>query len=120
MREKSYLLHTTETDHAAHHNQPAMSSKDDVSDDEYDLESQEISMDEDQVSSDTLEAIATLKDSLKENPGQYEPHTQLIVLLKDAAMLEELRQAREAMSAAFPLTEGNRNAIMTRYCCSSK
>lgn len=83
-----------------------MSNKDGESGDERDLELEEIDVDEDQVSPEALEAIAALKASLEANPNQYEPHTQLIVLLKDAAMLEELRQAREAMSAAFPLSEG--------------
>ncbi|KAG0234651.1 Squamous cell carcinoma antigen recognized by T-cells 3 [Mortierella sp. GBA43] len=82
-----------------------MSSTDGASDDDRDLETEAIDMDEDQISPITLEAIATLRGSLEANPIQYELHTQLIALLKDAAMLEELRRAREAMSAAFPLTE---------------
>ncbi|KAF9362178.1 Splicing factor, partial [Mortierella sp. NVP85] len=82
-----------------------MSSKDGESVNEHELELEGMGMDEDVVSPETLEAIAALKASLEANPNQYEPHTQLIVLLKDAAMLEELRLAREAMSAAFPLSE---------------
>jgi hypothetical protein len=85
-----------------------MSSKDGESGDEHDLELEEMGVDEDVVSPETLEAIAALKASLEANPNQYEPHTHLIVLLKDAAMIEELRLAREAMSAAFPLSEGTK------------
>ncbi|KAF9999020.1 RNA-binding protein 4F [Modicella reniformis] len=77
-----------------------MNSNNETSDNERDSDSEELAMDE--VSSDT---IATLKTSLKQDPNQYELHTQLIVLLKNTDMLDELRQAREAMSAAFPLTE---------------
>ncbi|KAG0307311.1 Splicing factor [Dissophora globulifera] len=78
-----------------------MSSKDGFSDGEED----DFDTAEDTVTPETLEAIATLKASLVANPNLYEQHTQLIALLKGAVMLEELRAAREAMSAVFPLTE---------------
>ncbi|KAI8603478.1 hypothetical protein EDD21DRAFT_30438 [Dissophora ornata] len=76
-----------------------MSAKDEFSDSEDDLEM------DDAVSPETLQAIATLRASLEANPNQYEQHTQIIVLLKGAVMLEELRAAREAMSSAYPLSE---------------
>ncbi|KAF9918833.1 hypothetical protein BX616_005211 [Lobosporangium transversale] len=76
--------------------------KSDVSDSEDDF-----NMDDAQnaSNSETLETIARLKKSLEENPNQYEQHIQLIALLKSTDMLEEIRRAREHMSAAFPLSE---------------
>ncbi|KAG0310995.1 RNA-binding protein 4F [Linnemannia gamsii] len=57
-------------------------------------------------SSETIEAIATLQTMLKENPNQYEAHTQLIALLKSADLFEELCEARESMNKIYPLSEG--------------
>ncbi|KAG0027208.1 RNA-binding protein 4F [Podila clonocystis] len=56
-------------------------------------------------SQEQLTNIGVLKASLQTNPSQYEVHIHLIALLKSAAMFEELRAAREAMSAVFPLSE---------------
>ncbi|KAG0211431.1 Splicing factor [Mortierella sp. GBA30] len=82
-----------------------MSSKDDLSGSEDSFEMDGVDMEEG-ASPELLEAIATLKAALHANPNQYEEHTQLITLLKSADMLEELREAREAMNAVFPLSEG--------------
>ncbi|KAG0071367.1 Squamous cell carcinoma antigen recognized by T-cells 3, partial [Podila epicladia] len=60
---------------------------------------------ENAASQELLTNIGVLKASLLANPSQYEVHIQLITLLKSAAMFEELRAAREAMSAVFPLSE---------------
>ncbi|KAG0340152.1 Squamous cell carcinoma antigen recognized by T-cells 3 [Podila humilis] len=49
--------------------------------------------------------IAAMMISLQTNPNQYEIHTQLIAALRSVGMFEELRVAREAMSAIFPLSE---------------
>jgi hypothetical protein len=57
-------------------------------------------------SQELLANIGVLKASLHTNPSQYEIHTQLIASFKSAGMFEELRAAREAMSAIFPLSEG--------------
>ncbi|KAF9946278.1 Splicing factor [Mortierella alpina] len=72
------------------------------SDDDFDMNQDHV---EEGASPELLEAVATLKSALHDNPNQYEQHTQLITLLKSADMLEELRAAREAMNAAFPLSE---------------
>ncbi|KAF9300484.1 RNA-binding protein 4F [Mortierella antarctica] len=60
---------------------------------------------ENAASQELLTNIEVLKVSLQTNPSQYEVHLQLIALLKSAAMFEELRAARESMSAVFPLSE---------------
>ncbi|KAG0348063.1 RNA-binding protein 4F [Podila minutissima] len=60
---------------------------------------------ENPASQELLTNIEVLKASLQTNPSQYEVHLQLIALLKSAAMFEELRAARESMSAVFPLSE---------------
>lgn len=57
-------------------------------------------------SQELLANIGVLKASLHTNPSQYEIHIQLIASFKSAGMFEELRAAREAMSAIFPLSEG--------------
>lgn len=59
-------------------------------------------------SGETIEAIATFQTLLEANPNQYEAHTQLIALLKNADMFEELREAREAMNKIYPLSEGTK------------
>ncbi|KAF9367848.1 hypothetical protein CPB97_005256, partial [Podila verticillata] len=59
----------------------------------------------DNASQELLANIGVLKASLQTNPSQYEVHFQLIALFKSAGMFEELRAAREAMSAVFPLSE---------------
>ncbi|KAF9191909.1 Splicing factor [Haplosporangium sp. Z 11] len=82
-----------------------MNNKDGLPESEDDFEMDVLDNAEDGLSPEILEAIATLKTSLKANPNQYEQHTQLIVLLKDAAMLEQLRDAREAMNIIYPLSE---------------
>ncbi|KAG0266470.1 Splicing factor [Mortierella polycephala] len=82
-----------------------MNNKDGLSESEDDFGMDVLDNSEDGPSPEILEAIATLKTSLKANPNQYEQHTQLIVLLKDAAMLEQLRDAREAMNTIYPLSE---------------
>ena len=78
------------------------------SEDDFDMDQDNI---EQGASPDLLEAVATLKSTLRENPNQYEQHTQLITLLKSADMLEDLRAARENMNAVFPLTEGMPNSL---------
>ncbi|CAO3571089.1 unnamed protein product [Mortierella alpina] len=72
------------------------------SEDDFDMNQDNV---EEGASPELLEAVATLKSALHDNPNQYEQHTQLITLLKSADMLEELRAAREAMNAVFPLSE---------------
>jgi hypothetical protein len=78
---------------------------------------------ENAASQEVLTNIGVLKASLQTNPSQYEVHIQLIALLKSAAMFEELRAAREAMSAVFPLSEGlfstTNTCSKTRYIGSS-
>ncbi|KAF9290597.1 Squamous cell carcinoma antigen recognized by T-cells 3 [Mortierella alpina] len=81
-----------------------MSNKAELSGSEDDFEMDQDNIDEG-ASPELLEAVATLKSALHDNPNQYEQHTQLITLLKSADMLEELRAAREAMNAVFPLSE---------------
>lgn len=70
---------------------------------------------ENAASQELLTNIEVLKASLQTNPSQYEVHLQLIALLKSAAMFEELRAARESMSAVFPLSEG---LFSTTHTCS--
>ncbi|KAG0365729.1 Splicing factor [Gamsiella multidivaricata] len=79
-----------------------MSNADSLSDVEFDMDGVEMT---EEVSQETIEAIATLTTSLESNPSQYELHTQLIALLKSASLLEELRKARRAMNALYPLSE---------------
>ncbi|KAF9961119.1 hypothetical protein BGZ72_004883 [Mortierella alpina] len=81
-----------------------MSNRAELSGSEDDLDMDQDNIEE-SASPDLLEAVATLKSTLRENPNQYEQHTQLITLLKSADMLEDLRAARENMNAVFPLTE---------------
>ena len=40
------------------------------------------------------------------NPYHYDSHLELVKLLRNSADLDRLREAREAMSKIFPLTEG--------------
>ncbi|KAL1222530.1 Pre-mRNA-processing factor 39-1 [Cardamine amara subsp. amara] len=48
--------------------------------------------------------IETLESELSANPYNYDAYVQYIKLLRKTANLEKLRQAREAMSAIFPLS----------------
>ncbi|AEE84882.1 RNA-binding domain superfamily [Arabidopsis suecica] len=48
--------------------------------------------------------IVTLESELSANPYNYDAYVQYIKLLRKTANLEKLRQAREAMSAIFPLS----------------
>ncbi|EOA15464.1 hypothetical protein CARUB_v10004280mg [Capsella rubella] len=48
--------------------------------------------------------IETLESELSANPYNYDAYVQYITLLRKTANLEKLRQAREAMSATFPLS----------------
>ncbi|ESQ54904.1 hypothetical protein EUTSA_v10024416mg [Eutrema salsugineum] len=48
--------------------------------------------------------IETLESELSANPYDYDAYVQYIKLLRKTANLEKLRQAREAMSAIFPLS----------------
>lgn len=73
---------------------------------------------ENAASQELLTNIGVLKASLQTNPNQYEVHIQLIALLKSAAMFEELRAAREAMSVVFPLSEGL--FFMTHTCSKTR
>jgi len=43
---------------------------------------------------------------LEDNPYSYNSHVEVVKLLRTQGDLDELRRARESMSAAFPLTEG--------------
>ncbi|KAI1312652.1 Squamous cell carcinoma antigen recognized by T-cells 3 [Mortierella claussenii] len=79
-----------------------MSSKDEHSDSGEDFDMDGI---QDAPSAETLKTITALQKSLEDNSNQYELHIQLIVLLKGTDMFEQLRSAREKMSATFPLTE---------------
>ncbi|KAF9571168.1 RNA-binding protein 4F [Mortierella alpina] len=81
-----------------------MSNKAELSGGEDDFDMDQDHVDEG-ASPELLEAVATLKSTLHDDPNQYEQHTQLITLLKSADMLEELRAAREAMNSVFPLSE---------------
>ena len=42
---------------------------------------------------------------LQQNPYLYDAHVELIKLLREDGELEGLREARESMSRAYPLTE---------------
>ncbi|XP_010448584.1 PREDICTED: squamous cell carcinoma antigen recognized by T-cells 3-like [Camelina sativa] len=57
--------------------------------------------DDDAVSNQQIE---TLESDLSSNPYNYDAYVQYIKLLRKTANLEKLRQAREAMSAIFPLS----------------
>ncbi|KAJ9174854.1 hypothetical protein P3X46_013455 [Hevea brasiliensis] len=48
--------------------------------------------------------LKTLEAELSTNPSNYYAHVQCIKLLRKMGEIEKLRQAREAMSAVFPLT----------------
>ncbi|CAI5532657.1 unnamed protein product [Closterium sp. Naga37s-1] len=48
--------------------------------------------------------IDQVKARIASNPYDYQAHVQLISLLRRSSMLEELRAAREAMNALFPLS----------------
>ncbi|KDP40896.1 hypothetical protein JCGZ_24895 [Jatropha curcas] len=48
--------------------------------------------------------LKTLEAELSTNPSNYDSHVQYIKLLRKMGEIEKLRQAREAMSAIFPLT----------------
>ncbi|KAL3515786.1 hypothetical protein ACH5RR_022688 [Cinchona calisaya] len=48
--------------------------------------------------------IQTLETELSSNPSHYDAHVQYIRALRKQADVEKLRQAREAMSALFPLS----------------
>ncbi|KAF9203644.1 Squamous cell carcinoma antigen recognized by T-cells 3 [Haplosporangium sp. Z 27] len=82
-----------------------MGNKDEFSDSEDDFEMERTGGSKETTSPETLELISTVKKSLEENPRIYEQHIQLIALLKNAEMLQELREARESMSKQFPLSE---------------
>ncbi|WCJ18710.1 Squamous cell carcinoma antigen recognized by T-cells 3 [Euphorbia peplus] len=60
------------------------------------------SMEEDD--SQLNEELKTLELHLSTNPSNYDSHVQYIKLLRKMGEIEKLRQAREAMSAIFPLT----------------
>ncbi|XP_065870636.1 uncharacterized protein [Euphorbia lathyris] len=60
------------------------------------------SMEEDD--SQLNEELKTLELQLSSNPSNYDAHVQYIKLLRKMGEIEKLRQAREAMSAIFPLT----------------
>ncbi|GAV63314.1 RRM_1 domain-containing protein/Lsm_interact domain-containing protein, partial [Cephalotus follicularis] len=48
--------------------------------------------------------LQTLESDLSANPSNYDTHVLYIKLLREMGEIEKLRQAREAMSAIFPLT----------------
>lgn len=48
--------------------------------------------------------LKTLEAELSNNPSNYYAHVQYIKLLRKMGEIEKLRQARETMSAIFPLT----------------
>ena len=43
---------------------------------------------------------------LEDNPYSYNLHMEIVKLLRKQGDLDQLRRARECMSATFPLTEG--------------
>jgi len=43
---------------------------------------------------------------MEDNPYSYNLHMEIVKLLRKQGDLDQLRRARERMSATFPLTEG--------------
>ena len=75
---------------------------DDSDEDEDDEEEEEAEMPDEK----TMKAIMKLEESLEDNPAGYTVHAKLVRLLRAAGGLKQrLRDAREAMSARFPLNE---------------
>lgn len=50
------------------------------------------------------EKITALEEQVRSNPFAYDPHVNLIALLRKTGDLDKLRKAREEMSKLFPLT----------------
>ena len=71
--------------------------------DECDLDEEDES-DEEEEANRLLVQIKEVKDKISLNPFDYDSYLRLIELCKIAGDLDELRAARERMSAAYPLT----------------
>ncbi|CAL8071274.1 unnamed protein product [Calicophoron daubneyi] len=79
-----------------------MSIESDVASSRTDSDSDESS--DDAGDQELLEKVKRLQTQLEENPNDYDSHNELIVTLKKLGNLDELRQARENMSAVYPLS----------------
>ncbi|GJP81610.1 hypothetical protein CLOP_g11753 [Closterium sp. NIES-67] len=75
------------------------SDKDDSEDDDSEDEAKEAAEE-----AERKALIGEVKGRIASNPYDYQAHVQLIALLRRSSMLEELRAAREAMNALYPLS----------------
>eukprot|EP00241_Pyramimonas_parkeae_P019969 CAMPEP_0114318002 /NCGR_PEP_ID=MMETSP0059-20121206/24285_1 /TAXON_ID=36894 /ORGANISM="Pyramimonas parkeae, Strain CCMP726" /LENGTH=164 /DNA_ID=CAMNT_0001444533 /DNA_START=151 /DNA_END=641 /DNA_ORIENTATION=- len=56
-------------------------------------------------SREDLERLMSIESSLKQDVRQYDQHVEYLSLLKQCKLRERLREAREAFSEEFPLSE---------------
>ncbi|KAL4424967.1 hypothetical protein ABPG77_002852 [Micractinium sp. CCAP 211/92] len=91
MAEKSEELPTTDAEMAE-------AGSSDSSDSDSDFEEVDISPED-------TKLLMRLEQTLQDNPNLYDSHVQYIEVLRRCKMGARLREARQAMHAAFPLTE---------------
>ena len=62
------------------------------------------SSDDEQVDEKTTEKLLEIDDKIRQNPFDYQAHVDKIGVLKAAAELDNLRQAREKFAELYPLS----------------